>query len=177
MRTKISYLLCVLLIVFAGCRKEELNVQNPNSPTSESAKTESGILSLSLGAVYQTGFNGITDTKYSGSFLGSSFWFLALAYHDLLADVISAEAANNIINQVSVPDYVIFDDGTKVTNTAPAKQVIRLNNSRGCFYNPVNSPAKRDLLLFKRELFPQAFGIFNFSFHLIQPLKHLFLFN
>lgn len=130
MRTKISYLLCVLLIVFAGCRKEELNVQNPNSPTSESAKTESGILSLSLGAVYQTGFNGITDTKYSGSFLGSSFWFLAPAYHDLLADVISAEAANNIINQVSVPDYVIFDDGTKVTNTAPAKQVIRLNNSR-----------------------------------------------
>jgi hypothetical protein len=122
--------LCVLLIVQAGCRKEELNVQNPNSPTPESAKTESGILSLSLGAVYQTGFNGITDTKYSGSFLGSSFWFLAPAYHDLMADVISAEAANNIINQVSVPDYVIFDDGSKVTNTAPAKQVTRLNNSR-----------------------------------------------
>ena len=130
MRTTISYLLCVLLIVQAGCRKEELNVQNPNSPTPESAKTEAGILSLSLGAVYQTGFNGITDTKYSGSFLGSSFWFLAPAYHDLMADVISAEAANNITNQVSVPDYVIFDDGTKVANTAPAKQVTRLNNSR-----------------------------------------------
>ncbi|HEY8894700.1 MAG TPA: RagB/SusD family nutrient uptake outer membrane protein [Niastella sp.] len=130
MRTTILYILCILLIVHTGCRKEELNVQNPNSPTPESAKTEAGILSLSLGAVYQTGFNGITDTKYSGSFLGSSFWFLAPAYHDLMADVISAEAANNIINQVSVPDYVIFDDGTKVTNTAPAKEVTRLNNSR-----------------------------------------------
>lgn len=130
MRIKILYLLFVLLIVHTGCRKEELNVQNPNSPTPESAKTEAGILSLSLGAVYQTGFNGITDTKYSGSFLGSSYWFLAPAYHDLMADVISAEAANNIINQVSVPDYVIFDDGTKVTNTAPAKEVTRLNNSR-----------------------------------------------
>jgi hypothetical protein len=130
MRTTISFLLCVLLIVQTGCRKEELNVQNPNSPTPASAKTESGILSLSLGAVYQTGFNGITDTKYAGSFLGSSFWFLAPAYHDLMADVISAEAANNITNQVSVPDYVIFDDGTKVANTAPAKQVTRLNNSR-----------------------------------------------
>lgn len=130
MRTTILYILCVLLIVQTGCRKEELNVQNPNSPTPESAKTEAGILSLSLGAVYQTGFNGITDTKYSGSFLGSSYWFLAPAYHDLMADVISAEAANNIINQVSVPDYVIFDDGTKVTNTAPAKEVTRLNNSR-----------------------------------------------
>lgn len=130
MRTTILYLFCVLLIVQTGCRKEELDVKNPNSPTPESAKTEAGILSLSLGAVYQTGFNGITDTKYSGSFLGSSFWFLAPAYHDLMADVISAEAANNIINQVSVPDYVIFDDGTKVTNSAPAKQVTRLNNSR-----------------------------------------------
>ena len=130
MRIKISYLLCVLLMVQTGCRKEELNVQNPNAPTPESAKTESGILSLSLGAVYQTGFNGITDTKYSGSFLGSSFFFLAPAYHDLMADVISAEAANNIINQVSVPDYVIMDDGTKISNTAPAKQVTRLNNSR-----------------------------------------------
>lgn len=130
MRIKISYFLCVLLIVQTGCRKEELNVENPNSPTPGSAKTEAGILSLSLGAVYQTGFNGITDTKYSGSFLGSGFWFLAPAYHDLMADVVSAEAANNIINQVSVPDYVIMDDGSKISNTAPAKQVVRLNNSR-----------------------------------------------
>src|SRR5690349_10926512 len=130
MRTKIPYLLCVLLIVQAGCRKEELNVKNPNSPTPESTKTEAGILSLSLGAVYQTGFNGITDKKYSDPVLGSSFFFLAPAYHDLMADVIAAEAANNIINQVSVPDYVILDDGTKIANTAPSTQVIRLNNSR-----------------------------------------------
>jgi starch-binding outer membrane protein, SusD/RagB family len=130
MKIKILYILCVLVIVQESCRKEELNVQNPNSPTPENAKTAAGILSLALGAVYQTGFNGITDTKYSGSFLGSSFWFLAPAYHDLMADVISAEAANNIINQVSVPDYVVFDDGSKVTNSAPAKQVVRLNNSR-----------------------------------------------
>ncbi|OQP57143.1 hypothetical protein A3860_11305 [Niastella vici] len=130
MRIQLSYLLGVLLMVQTGCRKEELNVENPNSPTPGSAKTEAGILSLSLGAVYQTGFNGITDTKYSGSFLGSSFWFLAPAYHDLMADVVSAEAANNIINQVSVPDYVVMDDGTKISNTAPAKGVVRLNNSR-----------------------------------------------
>ncbi|MBO9202498.1 MULTISPECIES: RagB/SusD family nutrient uptake outer membrane protein [Niastella] len=130
MKVKIIYILCVLVVIQEGCRKEELNVQNPNSPTPENAKTEAGILSLALGAVYQTGFNGITDTKYSGSFLGSSFWFLAPAYHDLMADVISAEAANNITNQVSVPDYVVFDDGSKVTNSAPAKQVVRLNNSR-----------------------------------------------
>jgi hypothetical protein len=130
MKRTAIYILCVLVLLQTGCSKEELNVQNPNSPTPENAKTESGILSLALGSVYQTGFNGITDTKYSGSFLGSSFWFLAPAYHDLMADVISAEAANNIINQVSVPDYVVFDNGSTITNSAPAKQVVRLNNSR-----------------------------------------------
>lgn len=120
----------VLLVSSAGCKKLELDVQNPNSPTPSSASTEAGIIALSLGAVYQNGFNGITDSKYTGSWLGSSYFFLAPAYRDLMADVIGTEAANNITNQVGVPDYVVLDDGTKLTNTAPAKQVVRLNNSR-----------------------------------------------
>lgn len=131
MKRSISFLIYALLFIMgAGCRKEELNVNNPNSPTTQSGATEPGIISMSVGAVYQSGFNGITDTKYTGSFLGSTFWFLAPAYHDLMADVISAEAANNITNQISVPDYVILDNGTRISNTAPAKQVVRLNNSR-----------------------------------------------
>ena len=87
-----------------SCSKSELDVQNPNSPTPASAATEAGILALGLGAVYQNGFNGITDSRYTGSFLGSSYWFLGAAYMDELADVITAEAANNITNQISVPD-------------------------------------------------------------------------
>jgi hypothetical protein len=107
-----------------------LDVKNPNNPTPSSASTEAGIVSLGLGAVYQNGFNGITDSRYTGSFLGSTYWFLAPAYHDLLADVISAEAANNITNQIGVPDYVVMDDATKITNSAPSKTVVRVNNSR-----------------------------------------------
>ncbi|MEI9944136.1 MAG: RagB/SusD family nutrient uptake outer membrane protein [Chitinophagaceae bacterium] len=131
MKKKLTYILSLTILLVGGsCSKTELDVKNPNSPTPESAASEAGIVSLALGAVYRNGFNGITDTKYNGSWLGGSFWFLAPAYHDLLADVISSEAANNITNQVSVPDYVILDDGTKITNASPAKAVVRLNNSR-----------------------------------------------
>ena len=131
MKHKLLYILSFSTVLLLGsCKKSELDVQNPNNPTPASAATEPGIVSLGLGAVYQNGFNGITDSRYTGSFLGSTYWFLAPAYHDLLADVISAEAANNITNQVGVPDYVVLDDGTKITNTAPSKTVVRVNNSR-----------------------------------------------
>lgn len=131
MRNKLnSIVFFVLALIGTGCSKKELDVKNPNNPTPESAASEPGITALALGAVYQNGFNGITDTKYIGSFLGNSYFFLVPAYHDFMADVVSSEAANNITNQVGVPDYVILDDGTKITNTAPVKTVIRSNNSR-----------------------------------------------
>jgi hypothetical protein len=119
-----------MILLNESCSKKELDIKNPNSPTPATASTEGGIVSLALGAVYQNGFNGITDLKYTNSFLGSSYWFLGPAYQDLMADVVSAEAANNVTNQVGVPDYVILDNATKIANTAPAKQVVRINNSR-----------------------------------------------
>jgi len=130
MKRKILYILTAFIMLGESCSKSELDVQNPNSPTPASAATEAGILALGLGAVYQNGFNGITDSRYTGSFLGSSYWFLGAAYMDELADVITAEAANNITNQISVPDYYIDDNGVKYTNSAPAKAVAKLNNSR-----------------------------------------------
>jgi len=131
MTKKLIYIIPVLLasIIGASCKKQ-LDVKNPNTPTLEVAtKTESGIIAFGLGAIYQNGFNGIVDTKYNGSFLGNSFFFLAPAYHELMADVISSEASNNVTNQVGVPDYVILDNGVKITNTAPSTQVLRINNS------------------------------------------------
>ena len=131
MKNKILYIITSTVILLgASCSKSELNVQNPNSPTPASAATEAGIEALGLGAVYQNGFNGISDARYTGSFLGSSYWFLGPAYMDELADVITAEAANNITNQISVPDYYIDDNGVKTSNTSLAKTVARLNNSR-----------------------------------------------
>ena len=130
MKKQLLYIISGAVMLFTGCKKTELEVKNPNNPTPESAATESGLASLALGAVYTNGFNGITDTKYTNSFLGSTYWFLGSGYHDLMADVVTSEAANNVTNQISLPDYVILDDGTKITNSAPVKAVLAVNNSR-----------------------------------------------
>lgn len=133
MKNKLSYIFSVCLLVTVlgqSCSKSELDIKNPNNPTPADVASESGIVAYSLGAIYQSGLNGITDTKYTNSFLGSSYFFLGQGYHELMADVVSSEASNNVTNQVGVPDYVMLDDGTKLTNTAPSKQVLRINNSR-----------------------------------------------
>ena len=130
MKNKIFLTMLAGVLLGVGCKKTELDVKNPNLPGPADAQTESGIKSLALGVVYWNGFNGVSDSRYTGSFLGSSYFFLAPAYHDLLADVVSAEAANNITNQVGVPDYVILDNGTKLTSAAPAKAFAKSQNSR-----------------------------------------------
>jgi starch-binding outer membrane protein, SusD/RagB family len=55
----------------------------------------------------------------------------------LLGDEVGAEAANQLINQISLPDKVSYDDGTSTLNSAPSKQVFRINNS---VFNPGNNP-------------------------------------
>jgi hypothetical protein len=110
-------------IVVSSCKKE-LQVANPNSPTLDQAKTESGLTSLAEGGVYTNGFaNG-------DGWLGDSFFSLCYGYHELLADDVSAQASNQNVNLVNVPDYVILDDGSRITNTQPQIANLRLNNSR-----------------------------------------------
>ncbi len=124
--------LCIitgLLIGAASCKKE-LNVQNPNSPTLLQAQTESGLISLASGGVYINGFNGSPAYTTGQNWLGDSFFSLGYCYHELLADNIGAEASNQNINVIGLPDYVILDDGTKISNTSPQKSVLRISNSR-----------------------------------------------
>lgn len=110
-------------IVVSSCKKQ-LDVKNPNSPTLEQAKTESGLTSLAAGSVYINGFvNG-------DGWLGDSFFSLCYGFHELLADDVSAQAANQNVNLVNVPDYAILDDGTKVKNSQPQIANLRLNNTR-----------------------------------------------
>lgn len=110
-------------IVVSSCKKQ-LDVKNPNSPTLDQAKTESGLTSLAAGSVYINGFvNG-------DGWLGDSFFSLCYGFHELLADDVSAQAANQNVNLVNVPDYAILDNGTKVVNTQPQIANLRLNNTR-----------------------------------------------
>lgn len=124
--------LAVLLLATGSCKKQ-LDVKNPNQPTVESAKSEQGIISLAQGAVY---INGFRDLKYGDGVYGL-FWSGAIGFHEMMADVVQAEAANAFINQLSTPDKVITDNGTVILNpNAPNTQKallrqINVNANRG----------------------------------------------
>jgi hypothetical protein len=132
----------LFLIFIAACSmiavscKKELNVGNPNQPNIQAnVNSESGIISLASGGVYINGF-------YNGDgWLGNSYFSLPFGYAELLGDVVgNADASNQLISQVNVPNYFILDDQTKVDNSASFNRTaLRLNNSRaqtGSGYNP-----------------------------------------
>ncbi|WP_354427245.1 MULTISPECIES: RagB/SusD family nutrient uptake outer membrane protein [unclassified Mucilaginibacter] len=125
-----TWLLTAVLLGTASCKKE-LDVKNPNSPTLEQAGTESGIISLASGGIYLSGFNGSNPSVLNGlNALGDSYFSQGIQYHELLGDNIGAEASNININVVNLPDYAIFDDNTKTTNSSPQKSVLRISNTR-----------------------------------------------
>ncbi|MES2773911.1 MAG: RagB/SusD family nutrient uptake outer membrane protein [Bacteroidota bacterium] len=133
---KISYiLLMTIIMVQVGCKKQ-LDVVNPNQATLENAKTEAGVISLAIGSVYNNGFNQVDIATLN--VLGDSYFALCYGYHELMADVVSAEAANQSINVVNLPDYVIYDNGVKQSNTSSSRSVFRIANSRD---NRSNNPS------------------------------------
>ncbi len=123
---KFLYLFCtaVIMITVSACKKQ-LNVGNPNSPTIQAnVNSESGLISLAKGGVYTNGFvNG-------DGWLGDSYFSLPWGYQESMADVVSAEASNNQISVIGLPDYAILDNGTKVPNPSPQIALIRTYNTR-----------------------------------------------
>ena len=99
-------LICTFFLGIVACKKQ-LDVQNPNSPTLQDAKTESGIISLASGAVYLNGFNVVFNAGLNQ--LGSGFFYTGYGYQELLADVISASASNQNINVINLPESVTLD--------------------------------------------------------------------
>ncbi|SFD28546.1 RagB/SusD family nutrient uptake outer membrane protein [Spirosoma endophyticum] len=133
---KFLYTICFTAIfVSAVSCKEQLDVGNPNAPTvTANVNTESGLISLAQGGVYINGFlNG-------DNWLGNSYFSLPWGYSELMADLVGADASNNQVTTIGVPDYIILDDGTKLTNPSPAIGIIRSYNSRastGASNNPL----------------------------------------
>jgi starch-binding outer membrane protein, SusD/RagB family len=119
---KIYLAFLLLIIAIPGCKKQ-LDVKNPNQPTPDGATTEQGILSLAQGSVY---VNGFRDLKYGDGVFGL-FWSGAIGFHEMMGDVIGAEAANAYENQIGCPDKVTLDNGTVVLNpNAPNTQIATL---------------------------------------------------
>ncbi len=126
--------LTVALLAGSAC-KDQLDVGNPNAPTlSANVNTEAGLVSFAQGGVYINGFaNG-------DGWLGDSYFSLPWGYSALMADIVGADASNNQVTTIGVPDYIILDDGTKQTNPAPQIGIIRSYNSRaatGAGNNPL----------------------------------------
>jgi starch-binding outer membrane protein, SusD/RagB family len=110
----INKILALLLgvIFFTSSCKKELDVQNTNQPTPQSASSESGVVSLAQGSIY---INGFYDLKYSDGVYGR-FWAGATGFHEMMGDIIGVEAANAYINQIGCPNKVTLDNGTVVAN-------------------------------------------------------------
>jgi hypothetical protein len=114
MKIKIySFIALFGFLMLASCT-DELNVQNPNDPTPESASTENGIVALAQGGVYINGFKGLADKYVDG--VPGYFWSGAVGFHEIMGDVIGVEAANWYLNQIGCPDEIVLDDGTVVKN-------------------------------------------------------------
>ncbi|QMW03427.1 RagB/SusD family nutrient uptake outer membrane protein [Spirosoma foliorum] len=125
-KNKFFATVCFTTLMLAGVScKDQLDVGNPNAPTvAANVNTETGLISFAQGGVYINGF-------YNGDgWLGNSYFSLPLGYSELMADNVGADASNNQVTTIGVPDYIILDDGTKVTNPAPQIGIIRSYNSR-----------------------------------------------
>ena len=135
---KFLYTSCLTALLFGAVScKEQLDVGNPNAPTyTANVNTETGLINFAQGAVYINGFAGNGQDVW----LGDSYFSLPWGYSALMADLVGADASNNQVTTIGQPDYIILDDGTKVTNPSPQIGIIRSYNSRaatGAGNNPL----------------------------------------
>ena len=131
---KITLSFIVLFTLTMSCKKEA-DLKNPNALQLEQLNTETDLISIAQGGTYINGFNGPGGSSLG--WLGDSYFSLGLAYHSLMGDEVGAEAANQLINQISLPDKVTYDDGTSTNNSAPSRNVYRINNN---IFNVGNNP-------------------------------------
>lgn len=128
-------LFCTMLLSGTIACKKQLNVGNPNLPTTdENVNSESGLIALSVGAVYVNGFQNGDD------WLGDSYFSLPYGYSELLADVVGAQASNQLVSTISIPEYYILDNGSQVNTSISNIAQLRANNTRaqtGSGYNPL----------------------------------------
>jgi len=115
---KILFFTAAFLGVITSCQ-DQLDITNPNEPTTATLKDEKGFLKFAMGGVYINGFVDIKTATFADGVLGA-FW--ANGFFDIMADNLGAEAANCFMNQIGAPEYVRLDNGTVVQNPNSPKQ-------------------------------------------------------
>jgi hypothetical protein len=124
---KISALFLLLFSGLVMSCKDQLDIQNPNQPTPATASSEAGIIALAQGSIYKNGFTS-AGNKYFDGVVGA-FYNGIIGIHEMMGDVVAAEAANTYMNNLSSPDMVTLDNGTQVPNpNSPAQQKVLLRS-------------------------------------------------
>ncbi len=111
---KIKLLSILLLSGTVMSCKDQLDIQNPNQPTPATAASEAGIIALAQGSIYKNGFTSSGNKYYDG--VVGAFYNGVVGFHELMGDVVAAEAANTYINNMSCPDVVTLDNGASQPN-------------------------------------------------------------
>jgi hypothetical protein len=123
---KILFFTAAFLGVITSCQ-DQLDITNPNEPTTATLKDEKGFLKFAMGGVYINGFVDIKTATFADGVLGA-FW--ANGFFDIMADNLGAEAANCFMNQIGAPEYVRLDNGTVVQNpNSPKQQPVMLTQN------------------------------------------------
>jgi starch-binding outer membrane protein, SusD/RagB family len=124
-KNKLIYFLILAMLAFPTACKDELDIQNPNSPTlAGSVVDEAGFVSFAQGVTYNNGFSR------GAQWLGNSYFSLPWGYHELLADNVGASAANNQITNIGQPFSVTLEPGKTLTNPSSQTSIIRTFNNR-----------------------------------------------
>lgn len=118
-------LVAVSLLGTVSC-SDQLDVKNPNAPTTDNLDSEPAIYALATGGVYLNGFFNGDD------WLGNSYFSLPMGYNELMADNVGASASNNQVTTVGQPDYIAEANGSgeKTSNPSPSVGIIRTYNNR-----------------------------------------------
>ncbi len=136
--TKLLAVSFIALISLNSC-KDQLDVQNPNSPTfGGNVTNEPGIAAYAKGGVYWNGFN------YGNGWLGDSFFSLPWGYHELMGDVVGGgQGSNNQTTTMGVPDKFVANPAdaanTTFTNAAAQVSIIRSFNTTAATANANNA--------------------------------------
>lgn len=134
-----AIIVCALFMLFIlnSCL-DELDVQNPNSPTfGVNVTNEGGLAAYAKGTIYWNGFN------YGNGWLGDSYFSLPWGYHELMGDAAGGgQGSNNQTTTMGVPQKFQADPAdasSTFTNPSPQVDIIRSFNNAASTANGNNA--------------------------------------
>jgi hypothetical protein len=161
-KLKIFIMALAMCGVASSCQ-DQIDVVNPNEPTTETLKDEKGFVKFAQGGIYINGFVDIKGDGFADGVLGA-FW--ANGLEDIMADNIGAEAANVFMNQIGAPLNVKLDNNTNVGNpNAPARQPAMLTQ------NNLNANAGQNPLFYEWAYMYALNRVCNFMLKNVDNVK------